>query len=258
MQIIKAPEIEAIYDNRIRDLITGKREMRAIRYSDKRTKIHLSDVTGLCLMQPYYHRVLEKPPPPSFKSCWSFLRGRVIERSIASEMPAVTVDGVIGTVDDDPEEGIVEIKSTAQGCEFFKPEKEQPDWIKRMMGYCYMYERMFMYLFVVFIVGNLPNYMWWSVKKHGKKPKKYQGFATRAWKVSFDSKELEGFWAETLETKYLLEEAVKNKTPQILYDIVKANKPDWICKPEMCQYYKKCEYLKQGKIDDEYFEEIGL
>ena len=112
MKLIRVPEIEAHYDGRIRDLITGKSEMRAVRYANKRTRTHLSDVTGLCLMQPYYHRVLDNPPPPSFRSCWSFLRGRVIERSIASELAPVVVDDVIGTVDDIIDGSIVEIKST--------------------------------------------------------------------------------------------------------------------------------------------------
>ena len=258
MEIVRSRAIEDIYDKKIQDMIVGKREMRAVKYTNKRVKIHLSDVTSLCMLQPYYHRVLDNPPLPSFNSSWSFLRGRVVERSIALELAPVTVDGIIGTVDDILDGEIVEIKSTAQGSEFFNPGKEQPEWISRMKGYCYMYGKTQMYLFVVFIVGNLPNYMWWSVKKYGKRPKKYQGFATRAWKVSFDSKELEGFWAETIETKHLLEKAVSDKTPEILFDIVKANKPEWICKPELCQYYDKCEYRNQGKVSDDYFEEVGL
>ena len=256
MKLTKAPEIEAVYDRRIQAFMTGERGMSAVKYTQKRTRTHLSDITSLCLLQPYYHRV--KPLPPSYTSCWRFLRGRVIERSIASELPPVTSDDIIGTVDDIIDGDIVEIKSTAQGSEFFNPEKEQAEWIDRMKGYCYMYKKKSMYLFVVFIVGNLPNYMWWSVKQYGKKPKKYQGFATRAWKVSFDSKELEGFWANAIEIKRLLEEAVHSRTPEILFDIVKATKPEWICKPEMCQYYKGCEYRLRDIIDDDYFEGEGL
>ena len=109
MKITRAPEIEVIYDQKIQDLMTGKTEMRSVRYTQKRTRTHLSDVTSLCILQPYYHRVISAFLPPSYKSCWSFLRGRVVERSIALELAPVTVDCIIGTVDDSLDGDIVEI-----------------------------------------------------------------------------------------------------------------------------------------------------
>jgi len=68
MNIKRAPEIEAVYDQKIQDLMTGKTEMRAVKYTQKRTRTHLSDVTSLCILQPYYHRVMVSVLPPSYTS----------------------------------------------------------------------------------------------------------------------------------------------------------------------------------------------
>ena len=237
MIITKAPEIRKLYLERIRDFVTGKREMPAVRYTDKRTQIHLSDVTSLCLLQPYYHRVTLNPPKMSYESAMRFLRGRVIERAIATEALPMEKDGIVCTVDN--LEPFTEIKSTTEGSHEYKPEKEHPDWIKRMMGYCTVYEKKKMNLFVIFIAGNMINQLMYYWKKSKEKPK-YSSIDADAWAVKFTPEELKANWEWTIETKRLLEDHVEMGV-SIPKEIIDITKPDWVCK--LCEWAPMCDYI---------------
>jgi len=246
MKITKAPKVVEYYDNRVKEIFHSGRKIPEIQYSSKRTQFHLSDLTGLCLLQPYYHRVLQNPPMPSSDSCWRFLDGRNFERSIASELPPVTLDGIVGTVDDkievDGEEGLVEIKWTKDTCEV-DPLISHEDWIRRMKGYLQMYNRNWMWLFVQFVAGNLMGYAPWI--SGFKNPEKYIPPVRKAWRIEFDNKELEANWVEVVECKEMMEKCVRDVTPPD-FEVVKRYRPSWICR--YCHCKLVCELFEAENL----------
>lgn len=253
MKIAEAPGVVEYYNKVVKDIFYSGRKIPEIQYSSKRTKWHLSDVTALCLLKPYYHRVLKNPPKPSSDSCWRFLDGRNFERSIARELPPVTLDGIAGTVDDkitvNGEEGLVEIKWTKDTCEV-NPWATHEDWVRRMMGYCQMYNTNWMWLFVQFVAGNLMGYAPWI--GGFKNPPKYIPPVRKAWRFEFYNKELEANWAEIVECKEMMSECVKNVTPPDLDYVAKTLPRNykgqaWVCKD--CEYRFVCELFEKENLE---------
>jgi len=189
---------------------------------------------------------------PSVDSCWRFLDGRNFERSIARELPPVTLDGIIGTVDDKimvrGEEGLVEIKWTKDTCEV-DPLLNHEDWVRRMMGYCQMYDTNWMWLFVQFVAGNLMGYAPWI--GGFKNPEKYIAPIRKAWRIEFDNKELEANWVEIVECKEMMDECVKNVTPPD-FKVVNRYLPrnykgeSWLCR--YCENKKVCELFAKENL----------
>ena len=236
MIITKKPEIAKAYIARIQDLMMGRRVMGSIEYKARGDGIHLSDL-NLCPLPAYFYRtspVADIPPDAAMR----FLRGRVVERAIGQEATPVVRDRITCTVDDDhPEYGIAEIKSTAEGNTFFRPEKEHPDWVERMKGYCHAWGREKINLIVFFMVGNMQDYMFWAVKKNGGRPEKYCGIDMVAWELQFTEQEIADNWVEMLRRRDILEAAVAADVP-IPMEEVNARRPEWMCKG--CTYNKIC------------------
>jgi hypothetical protein len=236
MKIIEAPEIAEAYINRIRDLVSGRREMKAITYPERGDNIHLSDLQ-LCPLPAYFKRTLEEPPELDGLSCLRFLRGRVIERAIAQECPSVEVDGISCTIDDMYDGVVVEIKSVAEGSEFFDPETSHPDWLERGKGYLYVTKTNRLYLVVFFLVGNMPNYCRWSIIENGRVQTGYRGVELRAWELTFTDHEIRENWETMLERKLYLERAISLDEKYGL-EYIKSVRPVWQCK--VCIYQDYC------------------
>lgn len=258
MKITKAPKIKEYYDKKIEEVFQGKRSLPAITYGHKRTEWHLSDLTSLCLMQPFLHRTLKNPPYNPASSCWKFLIGRMLENAIASELEPVKKDGIIGTVDDKIGNDLIEIKATREGTKNFNPFVAHPDWLDRIMGYCNMYNRKSMCLFVIHYCGNLMDYTPWRCKELSSKEEmvgqwfktKYENVTTDSWRVTFDSKELEAFWSEVVELRDIMDNCVKTGNPPP--DGLIEKKPEWLCGTEsssyQCMYQADCPYYLRKEI----------
>jgi hypothetical protein len=224
--------------------------MRAVKYDFRSNDdLHLSDF-DLCILVPFYRRVLDDPPTMFNDAALKFLRGRVVERAISEEMEPMAVDDIYMTIDGTHPDGIpIEIKSTAEGSEFFDPKRNE-HWIRRSMGYCLGYKVNEIYLVVYFLSGNMSDYLPWAIKRNKKTPDKYQSVSLRAWELEFTDKELQDNWTETLRRKAVLQEALRSGEPPDEAE-VKRTYQEWQCKGcEMnvaCYFFKNKIYGGKGK-----------
>lgn len=250
MIIESAPHVNTHYLEYGRLWLEGRTEVAPRRFGGRRTETHLSDLQ-LCPLKPYYVRTVEELPRMSDDSVLRILRGRATEGIIASELDPVTVDGIIGTVDDIfPEDGgLVEIKTTNESVDLFDLSTSHPDWRQRMMGYCHMYKRLWSYLWVYFTSGNLLSYMYWASeqmkKKYGdnwRKKIKYQSVASAGYKVIFTQDEISSNWREMLIRKQVLEDCVASKTPMPI-ELVREQRPSWQC--NFCEFADGICYTKR-------------
>ena len=259
MKVIKNPKVLAFYSRRIIDMMTGKREMPPVKLStpgQRKESIHASDLDdNLCPLPAYYNHVIppEQYPPLAIDSALKFFRGRVMERAVAEEEKPVFKDDIACTVDDWPEElkYPVEIKSTASTSTNFSPGKDFPFWISRLKTYCYAHDVDTMHLVVLFLVGNLPSFAFWTPKAERKLTGKYQGVDLDAWTISFTTEEIEEHWDKILTRKATLENCIAKETPPVP-EFVEANLPVrkrkngkhnyWQCKGcrwiDICYYYE--------------------
>jgi len=251
MRYFENPQVRDIYLRRVVDMMSGARGMDAVSYADRdNSVIHLSDLQG-CMLVPYYRLSTPKEKWPCIdpQSALRFLRGRVIERAIAKELPPKISDGISCTVDDWLEDwGIVEIKSTMEGSEFWNPVKEHPEWVTRMKGYCYVHAERESHLVVYFLAGNMPNYTPWSIKEHGRVISKkeggagYKGVDFKAWTFQFTDDEIKENWARMLEAKDTIELAVSHGVPPDI-ETVEPTVQSWHCK--MCGWQDTCYYYRE-------------
>jgi hypothetical protein len=243
MNYYEAPDLAHIYLARLRAMVLGERVMHGVQYSERGDEFHLSEFQ-LCPLPALYRRTWLKQPELSDDAILRFFRGRIIERAIAKEAESVVVDGIHCTVDDiHPEHGLIEIKSTAKGSEFFDPPKEQQDWIERMMGYAHAYSVQTFGLVVFFLTGNMSDYLPWAIKKNGRVKTGYRGIEMKAWRFEFTAEELKANWDEMLRRKAVLEEAL-NGIP-MTEDEINSRRPTWQCK--VCQYAVACEFNTQAE-----------
>ena len=250
MKAIERPDIAEFYLQRIRDLMLGNRIMSEVRYDYERKPdiIHASEIDdGTCPLQAYYHRVLPESnvPPIADISVLLFLRGRVVERAIASECETIEVNGIGCRPDDHTEDfGYSEIKSCWKDSTKFNPadkEKGYPHWIQRIKTYCYVTEQLTYNLVVMFMIGNTWTTKWNSPDR--------VPCALKAWRLEFDQDEVNKNWLTMLNRRDLLLKAIDSGI-SILWGGVPKRLPPWGCRS--CQFTSVCEYydyqLKQAEL----------
>ena len=237
MNIYENPHVEAAYIKRVAEYLGGPRDD---------TKIHLSDLQG-CPLPAFYRLTtpVELQPGDDRSSILRFFRGRAVERAIATEMEPKEKDRIICTADDmHPDHGLGEIKSTMEGCEFWKPEREHPEWVERMKGYAHINDETKVNLIVYFMGGNVMNYTPWSIKQNGRVQGKYRGVEFKVWTLEFTPEELEANWAVMLERRDVLELAITHGVPPEPDYVTGLLKP-WHCK--LCRWRDTCYYIIEGE-----------
>lgn len=234
-------DIAAAYIQRIRELVGGKRIMPEVNYGERdNVTTHLSDVaSGSCIAIPYYRKMAIKQglaePEINDDSALFFLRGRVIERVIGSEMAPRVCEGVTFTLDDfHPEYGYAEIKSTASDMSRFQPETMYEHWRSRILGYCHALDICAMNLVVMFLVGNTASHKW---AKPGRKT-----VGLRAWALSFTPDEIQKNWDDILYRKDELEGSIRDDRP---LDPLMVTPQGYEC--ASCVHQPICQYYSGGK-----------
>jgi len=230
--------------NRARGILGGKIDLPAVHYDGDRTGIHLSDLTS-CPASAYYQKILGKDVPPnSDTNILHFVKGRGLERFFAEEQEGIIVDDISCTADGFyPEHGYLEIKTTAEQMDFFDPLTAHPEWIERILGYCTAYNQTYWNLVVFFLVGNMPNRLWWNIKEFGKSTEPYVGIALKAWRLSFSEAEITENWDMILVRKLKLEACIKNNTPpskEWIDNVVQ----EW--QHKICRFKNTCIYLHKN------------
>jgi hypothetical protein len=231
MNAVEKPERAAEMLSHVRALMTGGRTLPAVTYPKRGSEIHLSTL-DLCLQQSLFNLTLDNPPPISDDAILRFIRGRVVERSMAEEAAPAEKDGIICTVDYiSPDWGLAEIKSVATDSSKFSPMSAKggiyPHWRQRMMGYCHAYDTDSITLFVYFLIGNTASHKWGA---KGRRP-----VDLRAWEVTFTPEELAENWAMVMRRKAALEAALNDGG--VLPDEFVAPET-WLC--EGCQFSEIC------------------
>jgi len=238
MNYYSCPILAKVYLDRLRQMVDGERVMHSIQYSERGPEYHLSEFQ-MCPLPSYYRRVMPIVPPVDDASILRFFRGRIIERAIAKETESICVDEIWATADDlHPEYGLVEIKSTAKGSEFFDPVHENPEWLERMKGYCHVHKKTEIGLIVFFLIGNSSDFLPWAIKKNGKKPEKYLGVDFKGWRFEFTAEEIEDNWKEMIRRKELLKQALIDGNWD--NEEIERRRPSWQCK--VCQYKVDCPH----------------
>jgi len=235
MTIKENRELAALYGQRIIDFMMGRRKMAGIKYSETREGIHLSDLQ-LCPLPAVYRHILppEQIPPIDLTSALRFFRGRVFERAIGTEQPPMELDGITCTIDDEIiMDGVPEIKSTAEGMEWFRPDTKHPDWMERMKGYLNVMQMRVGHIIVFFLAGNMSDYLPWSMKMNKQRPDKYNGIGLKAWTMEFTDVEIRENWAEMLRRRGIIDNAIKFYGPEtkeiIALPEVEERRPKWMC-----------------------------
>lgn len=253
MRATNRSDIAEVYINRVRDLMQGKRIMSEVRYEYHRPpdQVHASEIDdGTCPLQPYYHRTLPESeiPKQDDTSILFFLRGRVVERAIASECDVIEKDGILCRPDDfEATLGYAEVKSCWKDCGKFHPLNKDkgrylgyPHWIQRIKTYMYAVDDLFYNLVVMFMLGNTWTTKWDSPKRVPCKLK--------AWQLEGERKEVDANWLTMLHRRDMLFKAVDNGISH-LWESVERRLPPWGC--GYCQFTQLCEYysyqLKLGK-----------
>jgi len=177
-----------------------------------------------------------------------FLRGRVVERAMATEAKPICLDDIWMTIEDgNPPFGlkVVEIKSTEWGMHNFEP---LPHWIDRGMSYCYGTKTTEMGLVVFFLSGNKPDFNEWRAEKRPPKDTPRIKAGIRAWRLQFEEGELEAHWEDVLKRKRWCEGILVGGEVDRAY--IDLHRPPWQCGgcqwAELCEYkYQKTERVKQ-------------
>ena len=253
MKATRAPKVAELCIETARQTLIGKRELPAVHYTRDRSGIHLSDLDG-CPALPYYQKMLgaegnlEDVPPLSDHSVLNFMKGRAFERFFAEEQERVIVDDISCTADGFQEDyGYLEVKCTAEQMDFFDPMSAHTEWIERILGYCHAYQQQHWNLVVFFIVGNMPNRLWWNIRDYGKSKEKYKGIDLRAWRLDFTEAEIGDNWIEMKRRRDLLLDCLKNETPPSKRWIDEQT-PEW--KHKLCQMKDVCYYHKEEILGD--------
>lgn len=225
------PERAAEMLDHVRQLMTGGRTLPPVTYAVRGNEIHLSTL-DLCLQQSLLKMTLPDPPQPSDQSILMFIRGRVVERSMAEEAKPVEKDGILCSVDYiSPDWGLAEIKSVASDSSKFVPTSPKggvyPHWKQRMMGYCHAYDTDRITLFVYFLVGNTTSHKW------GNPERKKVDF--RAWELTFTPEEMADNWGTILRRKDALL-AARNDGGVLPGEFVAPEA--WLC--EGCEFSEVC------------------
>lgn len=243
MKATPNPKLVTVCINRARAILDGKIELPSVKYDGERLGIHLSDLTS-CPAQAYYQKILGKDAPPnSDTNILHFVKGRGLERFFAEEQDGITVDGISCTADGFYQEyGYLEIKTTAEQMDFFDPLTAHPEWIERIKGYCHAYKQTHWNLVTFFIVGNMPNRLWWNVKEFGKSTEPYKGIDLRAWDLSFTKAEIINNWDTMLSRKYSLEKCLETETPPSKRWIDEQVQ-EW--QHKICRFNGLCYYLEE-------------
>jgi hypothetical protein len=230
------PDVAKAYLDRIRDLVGGKRAMPSVQYEEDRgNNIHLSDVQrGLCLAKPVLRRTLPFKPEISDESALRFLKGRVAERTVASEMDPIVYENITMTLDDLHEKfGYAEIKSTDSSLGKFDPLNIYEHWKSRLLGYSKALGINKINLVVLFNRGD------------------YKGIrvALRAWELTFTQDEIEENWRVVKERYAALMTALQyeGKVPMPM-QYVTPNK--WEC-GDNCGLAPYCQYKDGERVFDE-------
>ena len=242
MKAIYREDIILHYMNRARKIITGKIVQPSVQYSGTRQGIHLSDLQG-CPALPYYSRIYgEEAPPILDNSILYFLRGRQVEKAFHENEVSTTCEGISCTADDYNEQfGYTEIKSTAEQMDFFDPLTAHKEWIERTLGYMYAFKQKQWNLVIFFIVGNMPNKLWWNIKEFGKSTVKYQGVALKAWTLYAEGLEIADNWTTMLARKREIEKCIEGQIPPS-DDYIEMMIEEWMHKT--CQMQPVCEYYQ--------------
>jgi hypothetical protein len=240
MNAKERPDIAAEHIQRIKDLVSGKQRMPAVQYNFSRggEPAHASELDGLCLQQAFYRRIAGDDYPMSDQAAMFFLRGRVVERAIATEQPPREYEGVICTIDDyHAVHGIIEIKSTAMDAAKFDILKSSPTkhWLVRAKTYCKAYAEDRITYVVYFLIGDS-----WT--------KRTKRVDMRAWTVTFTPRELDDNWKLIAERRDALMSALKDFEgragtsldggPDRKY----ASQEEWLCKS--CDFSVICPHIK--------------
>ena len=214
MRATPSPGLVNICIGRVRGILDGKIELPAVKYEGERQGIHLSDLTA-CPAAAYYQKILgEDAPPNSDTNMLYFVKGKAAERFFAEEQEGRITDGISTTADGlYSDYGYLEFKATAEQMDFFQPLQSHPEWIERILGYCKTYGQEHWNLVVYFIVGNMPNRLFWNIKEFGKSTEPYVGIALRAWRLDFTKEEIDKNWEVMCHRKRGLEECLKTGIP---------------------------------------------
>lgn len=248
MKATPNPKVAELCIDRARKILTGKLDLPAVHYDGDRSGIHLSDLQS-CPAQPYYQKTLGKNVPElSNHSVLNFTKGRAFERFFAVEQDRVSIDDISCTADGfQPEYGFLEIKCTAEQMDFFDPLTAHPEWIERIMGYCHAYRQKHWNLVVFFIVGNMPNRLWWNVKDYGKSKEKYKGIDLRAWTLEFTETEIADNWIEVKRRRDLLLDCLeKGIAPSNRW--IDEQTPEW--KHKLCNMIPICAYMQEQRVNN--------
>lgn len=249
MKAVLREDIAQAYINQARRVITGELALPRVQYKRDNSVMHLSDLQG-CPLRTYYNKIYgEKAPPITDSSVLYFTRGRQVERALMFEgEQSSEADGVHCTADDlHPDFDYGEIKSTAEQMDFFDPLTAHIEWIERILGYCYAFKQTEWNLIVLFMVGNMPNRLWWNIKEYGKSKEPYKGIALKAWRLSFSEGEIISNWDIMLGRKRKLEECLRIETPPSR-DWIGDSIESWMCKT--CQMKDMCYYLEEKNREE--------
>lgn len=266
MHVEPAPKVAEYYDERMSDFLDGRLEIPAVRHTERRPKdkIHLSDLE-MCPLPAYYERMIPKLPPFNNMSVMQMFRGRVIEHVLAEESKPVTVGAgevqIIMTTDGRyPGDDLpIEIKTTLETPDIFRPESSHVEWVNRLMGYCMASGKLDIYLYVYFLGGNLMNYPWWmnsnmvkSMGKEWRKKCKYRTADSAAWKFMFTKDEVLKNWKEVEARGWLLKNSfeIEDEKKHFHPEYIVKHRPHWQCK--RCRYaINHCYYMQEHRDKDE-------
>jgi len=239
------PKLVKTCINRARAILNGQSDLPTVHYNGDRTGIHLSDLQGCPLLSYYQKQIGKDAPPNDDRAILYFTRGRAVERFLAEEQEGITVDDISCTADGFYlEHGYLEIKSTAEQMDFFDPLTAHPEWIERILGYCHAYKQTHWNLVVFFVVGNMPNRLWWNIKEFGKSTEPYVGIALKAWRLSFTEAEIVNNWDVMLTRKRRLEDCLETGVPPSR-EWIDEQTQEW--QHKICSAKDICYYLNEEK-----------
>lgn len=229
------------------ELISGKRTMKAVNYPPREfDDIHLSDLDwdGSCAMIPYLSRTVDKEVKYTDLSILRFLRGRIVERTIADELEPIIKDDIICTLDDFVDGfGYNEIKSTVKDCDPFNPITTFPHWINRIKGYIKAGGLARFNLTVLFWVGNV-----WTSRRRGTP---FIPVELKAWTLLPDTdKEINDHWKECVRRRTILRTALDSGDPTELIEATNKYKPKWFSH-DACEFREICPLGEKNNVEKE-------
>jgi hypothetical protein len=241
-------DVEKYYLDKVAAFLSGDAVLQPRMYPKRGLEIHASDLGG-CPYQPYHEKMSVKSGevfPLHRDSVMRFIRGVAVEDIIkggSGYHEPIIKDGIYCSVDDIINTGsgdtLVEMKSTTYGCEYFDPLVSQPEWKTRMATYCHAYDAKQIHLVVLFISGNMADYMPWS---HSSRPFKYIGTDFRAYTITYDGQYLADNWLEMKRRAAMLNKAVECGDPSVL-EVDDPRCEAWYCKA--CRFNTgHCSYAK--------------